>query len=107
MGTSAPLFFLEEIIMFDYRILPDTTIDILKQEWRDEVSNAVFEDGEHDTGTIANFRGKDIVWFKLTLPTETDAWSYLQKHHIKHTAPIAVRFEKDGAYHWMIGGWCQ
>lgn len=65
-----------------------------------------FEQGKHTvTVDYDDETGKDIVETRDMSGREA-AYEYMVEHHQKWEDAMAVSFMRNGAKHWLVGGWC-
>jgi hypothetical protein len=77
----------------------------IQKEWNASVEQSLYDSGFAYSGEIGMLAG-DIKWQDKKLETAAQAEEYLEDHHEKWEPAMAVSFLKDGAKHWMVGGWC-
>lgn len=79
----------------------------VKAKFNDACEDARYERGSGGyTGCIAEF-GSIESWKELLLPSARAAEDYIVEHHEKWDGAMAVSFKlEDGAFGWVVGGWC-
>lgn len=90
----------------DLRTYKTEDTSIVKSSFATACETSRYENG-HDgySGTISEMAGVE-TWKDLRLNSRVEAAAYIVENHNKWDDAMAVSFVKDGATHWIVGGWC-